>query len=74
MEASTTEVKQLIKVALISRAAADLEKTIERRHLSPVDIVNRAISLYEFVDEQRAGGAEVLLCQPDGSTFLLELM
>ena len=43
---------ELLSVALIAKVAADLARTCERSKLSPTDIVNRAISLYEFLDEQ----------------------
>jgi hypothetical protein len=69
MEASPTEVALLITVALVSKAVTDLANTVTRRQLCLADIVNRAISLYEFVDSERASGAKVLLKHPDGSTF-----
>jgi hypothetical protein len=75
METSTTtEVALMITVALVSKAVTDLAKTVTRRQLCRADIVNRAISLYEFLDSERASGTEVLLKHPDGSTFLMELM
>jgi len=74
MEASTTEVTQEITVALISPALTDLEKTSERQHLSWADIVNRAISLYAFIDGERAAGTKLVLCRSDGSTSALDLM
>jgi hypothetical protein len=74
MGTSTTEVEKVIPLALIVKAAADLAKTCERSQLSPTDVVNRAISLYEFLDEERAWGTEVLLRRCDGSTFSLQLM
>jgi hypothetical protein len=74
MGTSTTEIEKIIPLALIVQAAADLDKTCERTGLSPTDIVNRAISLYEFLDEERACGTELLLRRPDGSTFSVLLM
>ena len=64
---------ELLSVALIAKVAADLARTCERSKLSPTDIVNRAISLYEFLDEQRASGAEMQLRRPDGSTYSISL-
>ena len=74
MGTPTTEIEKVISLALIRKAAADLAKTCERSQLSPTDIVNRAISLYEFVDEERAAGAEVLLRRSDGSVVSVQLM
>ena len=73
MDTSITEVEQRIMVALISKAAADLASTHERTNLTQTDIVNRAISLYEFIDSELAAGAEVLLRRADNSTDLVGL-
>ena len=73
MDTSITEVEQRITVALISKAAADLASTHERTNLTQTDIVNRAISLYEFIDSELAAGAEVLLRRADNSTYLVGL-
>ena len=70
----TTEVEKIIPLALIRKAATDLTKSCERSRLSPTDIVNRAISLYEFLDEERAAGTEILLRRSDGSTVSVQLM
>ena len=50
-----------ITVTLIAKAAADLQITHERTRLSMTDIVNRAVSLYEFVDAELRTGAELIL-------------
>lgn len=73
MEAPTIGVEQGIRVALVSKAAVDLARTRERTGLSTTDIVNRAISLYELVDEELDAGTE-LLRRRDGSTYLVELL
>ena len=74
MGRSTAEFERNVQLALVRKAAADLARACERSRLSPTDIVNRAISLYEFLDEERASGAEVLLRRPDGSTVSVQLM
>lgn len=74
MEAPTTETGQKITVVLVSKAAVDLARTRGRTELSRTDIVNRAISLYEFLDQERDAGAELLLRRRDGSTYLVELL
>jgi len=54
MEASTTETgHKIITVVLVSKATGDLARTHGRTELSQTDIVNRAISLYEFLDQER---------------------
>jgi hypothetical protein len=50
-----------ITVSLIEKAAADLRKLISRTHLSQTDVVNRALSLYEFVDSEMESGAEIIV-------------
>jgi hypothetical protein len=53
-----------ITVALIPKAAADLQRLQERSGLSKTDLTNRAISLYEFIDAQIREGREVLIRDP----------
>jgi len=75
MEASTTETgHKIITVVLVSKATGDLARTHGRTELSQTDIVNRAISLYEFLDQERDAGAELLVRRRDGSTYLVELL
>jgi hypothetical protein len=50
-----------ITVALIRNAAEDLQKLQDRTSLSKTDLVNRAISLYEFIDAQQHVGYDLLL-------------
>jgi hypothetical protein len=74
MGARTTQTDRTITVVLVSKAAADLERTHGRTELSRTDIVNRALSLYEFVDQERDSGGELLLRRSDGSTYLVALL
>jgi hypothetical protein len=62
-----------ITVLLVSKVAEELQRTHERTDLSTTDIVNRAITLYDFLDEERDSGTELLLRRRDGSTHLVEL-
>ena len=62
-----------ITVALVLKAADDLQLTHERTNLSKTDIVNRAVSLYEFVDAELTAGAE-LIVRRDGEEYLVKLM
>jgi hypothetical protein len=50
-----------ITVALIRKAAEDLQALQDRTGLSKTDIVNRAISLLEFVDAQVEDGNDLLV-------------
>jgi hypothetical protein len=50
-----------ISIGLIAKAAQDLRRTQERSGLSVADIVNRALTLYEFVDGCLAAGDQVLV-------------
>ena len=74
MGMSEAMAEQVIPFALVSGVAAELAQTCTRSELSRTDIVNRAISLYEFLDKERAGGTEMLLRRRDGSTFRVELI
>jgi hypothetical protein len=62
-----------ITVLLVSKVAEELHRTHERTELSTTDIVNRAITLYDFLDGEWDSGAELLLRRRDGSTHLVEL-
>jgi hypothetical protein len=53
-----------ITVALIPKAAADLQSLQDRSGLSKTDLANRAITLYEFIDAQIREGKEVLIRDP----------
>jgi hypothetical protein len=63
-----------ITVALIPKAAADLTRLQDRTALSKTDLVNRAISLYEFIDGEMADGTEVILRRADGTTQMMLLL
>jgi hypothetical protein len=55
-----------ITVALIPRAAQDLQQLQDKTSLSKTDLVNRAISLYEFIDSRIRRGSDVII--KDGET------
>jgi hypothetical protein len=54
-----------ITVALIPKAADDLQKLQDRTSLSKTDIVNRAISVYEFLEAQINAGRDLLVRDPE---------
>jgi hypothetical protein len=64
-----------ITVTLIPKAAGDLARLQDRTGLSKTDAVNRAISLYEFVNAQSAAGRDLILRdQETGETQLVKLI
>ena len=64
-----------ITIALIAKAAENLQALQERTGLSKTDLVNRAISLYEFTDAQdRAGNDLMVRDRETGDTHLVRLL
>jgi hypothetical protein len=53
-----------ITVALIPQAGEDLQRLQDRTGLSKTDIVNRAITLYDFIDAQLREGRDVIIRDP----------
>ena len=50
-----------ITVPLIPKTWNELLRLQDRTRLSKTDVVNRAITLYEFVDERTRAGQEILI-------------
>lgn len=50
-----------ITVALIRRAGEDLQHLQDRTGLSKTDIVNRAITVYEFIESQTSAGNDLFV-------------
>ena len=64
-----------ITVALIPKAVAELQRLQGSTGLSKTDLVNRAISLYEFIDGQRRAGQDLLIRDSEtGETQLVRLL
>lgn len=63
----TPEVVLRVNVALNRDAADALQKLRERTGLKQVDIVNRAIQFYEFIDDQQRRGNTLLFRDNGGS-------
>jgi hypothetical protein len=61
-----------ITVALIPKAAEDLQRLQDRMGLSKTDITNRAITLYEFIDSQLRTDRDVLI--RDNKTGMTEIV
>jgi hypothetical protein len=64
-----------ITVALIRKAAEDLQALQDRTGYSKTDIVNRAITMYEFIDAQQKAGKDLLVRdQGTGETELVRFL
>jgi len=63
---STETATTRITVALIPQAATHMQQLQDRTGLSKTDLVNRAVTLYEFVDAQLRAGRDLLV--RDGKT------
>ena len=64
-----------ITVTLIPNAAQGLRLLQERTSLSKTDLTNRAITLYEFVDDQLRSGHDIIARnQATGETRLVKLV
>lgn len=57
-------VAKRITVGLIKKVVEELERLQLRTGMSSTDVVNRAVSLAAFIDEQTAAGKEILLRDP----------
>jgi hypothetical protein len=50
-----------LTVALVPQVKTGLQNLQNRTNLSPTDIVNRAVTLYEFIEAQLSAGRELLI-------------
>jgi len=62
-----------ITVSLVAKAATDLQIIHDLTGLSKTDIVNRAISLYEFIDTELSSGADLII-RRDGKEHIIKLL
>ena len=70
----TPATSERITVALVAKASGDLARLKERTGLSKTDIVNRAITLYKFIDAQAASDRDILVRAADGAVQLVRLL
>ena len=63
--ASQVAIADRITTALVKKAGEDLAALQERTGLSKTDVVNRAISLYEFIESQLQAGKQLLIKDPE---------
>ena len=69
-----TVVVDRITVALIPKAAEALQQLMVSTGLSKTDIVNRALTLYEYIDSQLAGNDLILRNKKTGDTEVIRLL
>jgi len=74
MKTSTRRTTRSITVLLVPKVAKELARTRKRARLSDTDIVNRAISLYDFIDEELTCGAHLLLRRPGSPEKEVQLL
>ena len=71
----TAEPIDRVTVTLIPRVADDLQKLQDRTGLSKTDLVNRAITLYEFIDQELSTGRDLLVRdKASGETQVIRLL
>jgi hypothetical protein len=66
-------VVERVNVALVEQAARAIAKLQERTGLKKVDIVNRALAIYEYIDAEIQAGNELVIRDPKGSEQRLKI-
>jgi hypothetical protein len=74
LHAVTENPTSRITVALIDKVAAELQVIHERTGLSKTDIVNRAISLYKYIDGELSTAETELIIRKDGKDQIIKLL
>jgi hypothetical protein len=73
-QTTSPAIAERITVALVPKASADLQRTQSRTQLSKTDIVNRAVSFYEFADAEQTAGSELIIRRPSGEEHIVRLL
>ena len=74
-EFPTQSITERLTIALIPKARQDLARLQDRTKLSKTDLVNRSITLYEFLDAQQAAGHDVLIRSgATGETWIVQFL
>jgi len=63
-----------INVALAAEAAEALDELQSRTKMKKVDVVNRALKLYEFIDAEVRAGNKILVRDKEGKDYLVKLI
>ena len=66
--------QEVITIPLIDKASDDLQVIHDRTGLSRTDIVNRAISLYAFIDAELRARSLLIVRRQDGKDHLIKLL
>ncbi|MER7209839.1 hypothetical protein ABT340_22500 [Streptosporangium sp. NPDC000239] len=68
-------VSERITVGLVPRVSEQLQRLQERTGFSKTDLVNRAITLYEYVEAEASKGNDLLIRQKDnGELFIVKIL
>ena len=62
-----------VNVALIAEAAEALENLRSRTGAKKVDLVNRALTIYEFIDAELRAGGKILIRDSEGNDQLVKI-
>lgn len=73
-ETTRQQIAERITVALIPGAADDLQQLVTSTGLSKTDVVNRAITLYRFIESQQRTGHDLLIRDDSGQIQLVKLL
>lgn len=66
----SSAVADRITVSLVAKALADLDRTQQRTQMSKTDIINRAISVYEFIEAELSEGADIIVRRDDREHYV----
>ena len=73
--ASSQTIVDRITVALVPKASEALQRLMASTGFSKTDVVNRAITLYEYVDSQMQAGQDLILKDPkSGESQVIRLL
>lgn len=67
-DTSAPRVVSRVNAALLPGPANALAVLMERTGMKKVDVVNRALQIYDFLDEQLGQGKQLVVQQPNGKS------
>ncbi len=68
------EVAARVNCALIADAADALHRLRERSGMKQVDLINRALQVYDFVDSELRAGNTLIVRDPDGRDQAVKIL
>lgn len=63
-----------VTVELVPKAVAAVDEAVGLTGLSRIDVINRAVQLYAFVELEKSAGAQILVRSASGETHQMELL